>query len=163
MPAVRKTRLMSAVWRIHPHLYRISRGKIGGRIGALDVLVLTTVGRSSGQPRPVALMGFDDGDRIVVCGSNAGEPNDPAWVHNLRAKSEATVQLGAHSIHVTAHEAGGDERARLWARLLELDPDYAKYAERTARTLPIVVLSSRPSTEPSDVQAAVAAPAEHFR
>ena len=102
MPAVRKTRLMSAVWRIHQHLYRISRGKIGGRIGALDVLVLTTVGRSSGQPRPVALMGFDDGDRMVVCGSNAGEPNDPAWVHNLRATSDATVQRGALVIDVTA-------------------------------------------------------------
>lgn len=148
MPAVRKTRLMSAVWRIHPHLYRMSRGRIGGRIGALDVLVLTTVGRSSGKPRAVALMGFDDGDRIVVCGSNAGEPRDPAWVQNLRAEPDATVERGALTVAVTAHEASGDERDRLWTRLLELDPAYAEYARRTTRTLPIVVLSpGRPTSE----------------
>lgn len=147
MPAVRKTRLTSAVWRVHPTLYRLTKGKVGGRIGALDVIVLTTQGRRTGEPRSVALMGFDDDDRMVVCGSNAGEPQAPAWVHNLRANPRGVVQRGARVFDVVAQEAEGDERARLWERLVALDPGYVEYQARTSRRLPLMVLCPRTSVE----------------
>src|SRR5262245_52150920 len=95
MPAVRRTRLVELGWKLHRALYRWSGGRIGGRIGKLPVLLLTTTGRRSGAPRTVALAYLADGGRFVVIGSNAGEDRDPSWWVNLRANPRATVQVRA--------------------------------------------------------------------
>lgn len=78
--AVRRTPLVELGWRIHRALYRASGGRIGARVGPLPVLLLTVRGRRSGEPRTVALNYLQDGRRLVVFASHAGEHRHPPWL-----------------------------------------------------------------------------------
>src|SRR5439155_5788892 len=111
-----------------------------GKVGPMDALLLTTKGRKTGERRDVALNYIRDGDSHVVVASYAGEDRDPAWWRNLRANPEAEIRVGGRRVRVRAREAQGSERERLWARLVENDPAYAEYQQRTTRRLPVVVL-----------------------
>ena len=113
-------------------------------MSGMKVLLLTTTGRRSGKERTTPLMHFTDDGRYVVIASNAGEPRDPAWWLNLKAKPEGRIQIGRRERPVRASEAEGDERERLWKQLLSINSDYQTYAERSGRRIPVVVL------EPTD-------------
>ena len=103
-------------------------------------ITLTTTGRQSGKPRSATLYGFEDGDRVVVVGSWGGAASDPSWVRNLRAHSRATLRSGREERAVTAHEADGAERARLWQLVTAAFPLYSTYQRRTSRLIPLFVL-----------------------
>jgi deazaflavin-dependent oxidoreductase (nitroreductase family) len=105
-------------------------------------VTLTTTGRKTGQPRPVTLYAFADGDghRLVVVGSRGGSSRDPAWAWNLRANPRATLRLGEDVREVRAYEAEGDERDRLWQLVSAAFPLYETYRRRTTRTIPLFVL-----------------------
>jgi deazaflavin-dependent oxidoreductase (nitroreductase family) len=107
----------------------------------MKVLLLTTTGAKSGAQRTTALTYLEADGGYVVIGSFLGEPRHPAWVHNLRANPHATVQVGSRQLSVLAREAHGDERARLWSRLVALQPDYRAYEGRTDREIPVVILT----------------------
>ena len=138
--AVRRTPIVDLFWKVHPWLYRVSGGRLLGRLVGMNVLLLTTTGAKSGVSRTTALTYLEAAGAYVVIGSFLGEPRHPAWVHNLRANPRGTVQLGARRIAVRAREARGEERARLWAQLVALQPDYRAYESRTDREIPVVVL-----------------------
>ena len=140
MPAVRRTTFMETIWRLHRFIYRASGGRVGAAIGGMPVLLLITTGRRSGEPRPVTLTYFEDGDRLVVIGSNAGEDRHSAWWLNLQEHPDATVQIGGTTTRVRAVEALGEERERLWAELIRRDPAYGEYQQRTVRRIPVVLL-----------------------
>jgi F420H(2)-dependent quinone reductase len=137
---VRRTPIVDLFWKVHPWLYRLSGGRLLGKLVGMKVLLLTSTGAKSGVARTTALTYLETGDAYVVIGSFLGEPRHPAWVHNLRAHPRATVQVGARQLAVSAREAHGDERARLWAQLVALQPDYRAYESRTDREIPVVVL-----------------------
>jgi F420H(2)-dependent quinone reductase len=130
--------LLTAVW-----LYRSSGGRIGGRLFGAPVLLLATTGRKSGRPWTVPLVYGTDDDRWVIVASNGGSPRHPAWWHNLRARPETTVQIGRQTYPVTAAEATGDERERLWRLMVGVYKGYDGYAHKTTRTIPVVVLRQR--------------------
>ena len=138
--ATKRNALIELFWKIHPHLYHWSGGRIGGKIMNLPVLLLTTRGRRSGQPRTKALMYLPDGDSFVVIASVLGEPKHPVWFLNLRAQPKVEVEVGSRRIGVVAHEAEGAERERLWNAVVKRQKDYAVYQERTNRRIPVVVL-----------------------
>jgi F420H(2)-dependent quinone reductase len=140
VPAVKRTKFIEMIWRLHRFAYRVSGGRLGAAFTGMPVLLLTTTGRRSGKPRSVTLTYFKDGDRLVVVGSNAGEDRHPAWWLNLREQPEATVQIGGTISQVRAMEAVGAERVRLWAELTRRDPAYDEYRLRTDRRIPVVVL-----------------------
>ncbi len=140
MPAVKRTPVVELFWKVHPWIYRVSGGRIGGRLVGLPVLLLTTVGRKTGQPRTCALTYIPKGDASVVIASYAGEPRHPDWWLNLAADPRAEVQRGAARLRVRAREADGDERARLWDEIVAKNADYATYQTRTSRRIPVVVL-----------------------
>ena len=126
--------------RFHQLVYEKSGGRLMGRLMGLDMLLLTTRGRKSGLSRTLPLACFRDGERLVVVASNNGQDSDPAWWRNLQARPEASVQLGREHFPVRAELATGAERERLWAWLVERNPMYARYARRTSRPIPVVVL-----------------------
>ena len=126
--------------RLHSSLYRATGGKVAGRLLGRPVLLLTTTGRKSGEARTVPLLYLRDGENLVVVASNGGTAEDPAWWLNLRADPEATVEAGGRKTRVRAEEVGGEEKGRLWERLLEMYGPYARYQERTDREIPVVVL-----------------------
>ncbi len=140
MPAVRRTRFIEIMWKLHRFIYRASGGRVGRAFGGAPVLLLNTTGRRSGEPRPVTLTYFEDGDRFVVVGSNAGEDRHPAWWLNLREHPDTTVQLGGNITRVRAKEAVGEERERLWTELIRRHPAYEEYRSRTDRQIPVVLL-----------------------
>jgi deazaflavin-dependent oxidoreductase (nitroreductase family) len=129
------------VHRIHRWLYvRVgARGPIGRALG-VQMGVLTTTGRRSGQAQPAPLVVVPAGGGWIVVGSNGGRDRMPAWVANLRADPRAVLDLAGDRRHVFAREPEGEERARLWATAVEAYPGFAVYRERTARPIPVVVL-----------------------
>ena len=130
----------------HTAIYRASGGRIGGRIQGMEVLLLTTTGRRSGKSRTTPLLCVREGEAIVVVASNGGSDSFPAWWLNLRSNPDADVEIGRDLRHVTARKASSDERARLWPEFTSRYPGYAKYATRTKREIPVVILEPRSGT-----------------
>jgi deazaflavin-dependent oxidoreductase (nitroreductase family) len=126
--------------RTHLVWYRMTGGLVGHRLGSLTFLLLTATGRKSGRPHTAPLLYMADGDAFVVIGSNGGNAKHPAWVHNLRAHPQADVQVGSRHVAVTAREAEGEERARLWSKVVETYRNYENYQKETEREIPVVVL-----------------------
>ena len=138
--AVRRNAVTELFWKVHRFLFRVSGGRIGGSVVGMPVLMLTTKGRKSGEPRSNVLTYVPKGRASVVYASNAGEPRHPAWWLNLLADPHATIQRGQEVIPVVAREADGDERTALWDEAVRINAGYADYEKRTSRRIPVVVL-----------------------
>lgn len=121
--------------------FRSSGGKLGGPFEGAPVLLLTTTGAKSGQPRTSPMVYLPEGDRIIVFASNAGKDNHPSWYHNLRANPSATVEIGTETHPVTATEITGAEHDRLYDIQAERYPGFAEYRERTERIIPVIELT----------------------
>jgi hypothetical protein len=76
--------------------FRANDGMVDGPFPD-DIVLLTTTGAKSGQPRLSPLVYFTIEGRMLIAGSFGGAPKDPSWVHNLRAKPEAHVEVGTSS------------------------------------------------------------------
>jgi F420H(2)-dependent quinone reductase len=126
--------------RIHMAVYRLSGGRLLGRVAGMPVLLLTTTGRRSGRARTTPLTYFEDGDDLVIVASNGGEDTPPAWWLNLNAQPEATIAIGTRTRCATARAATDVEYERLWPIITATHPGYAAYAQRTARPIPVVLL-----------------------
>jgi len=126
--------------KLHRAIYEKSDGRLMARLAGLEMALLTTTGRKSGQPRTLPLACFRDGDDLIVVGSNNGQDNDPAWWLNLQANPQAEVRLGRERFRARAELASGVERERLWAWLCEQNPVYPRYQKKTSREIPVVVL-----------------------
>ncbi len=129
--------------KLNVPVYRPTRGRLMGKIGRAPVLLLTTTGRRSGQPRTVPVVHLADGDRYVVIGSNAGNSRPPAWALNLRANPEAEVEVRGRRVAVRARVAEGEERDALWRRMNEQYAGFDDYRARTDRDIALFVLEPR--------------------
>jgi deazaflavin-dependent oxidoreductase (nitroreductase family) len=109
-------------------------------MGGKDLVLLTTKGRKSGAERTVPLMCFPDGADRIVIGSKGGAPEDPAWLLNLKADPNVTVQLGPDVYRARATITEPAERDRLWARVKSEAPQFAGYEKKTTRVIPVVRL-----------------------
>ena len=127
--------------RLHKTLYRLSRGRIGGSISGIPVLLLTTTGRRSGKHRTTPLLHFRDGADLVVIASNGGEDRAPSWWINLQQQPHARVTIGADQLAVTARPAPAAVHERLWPTITAAFPAYAAYQRRTTRQIPVVLLT----------------------
>jgi len=130
---------------LHSSVYRMTGGRLGANLIGLPVMLLTTVGRRTGEARTTPMPYYDWQDDYVIVGSNNGLPRDPAWWLNLQSRPEAEIQVRSETIAVRGRLATADERATLWPRLVEFNPRYRVYAERTKREIPVVVLSPTPA------------------
>ena len=124
----------------HKALYRLTGGRVGGRMGTMDILVLTTTGRKSGEPRSTPLAYFRDGANLIVVASANGAPTAPAWYLNLQSKPEVTVVMGQTTQQMRASTADPADRARLWPMIVRQAPNFAGYAKKTSREIPVVIL-----------------------
>jgi deazaflavin-dependent oxidoreductase (nitroreductase family) len=141
MAAVRRMPALRAFWRIHRRILKASRGRLGQRMGPGKQLLLITVGRKSGEPRPVALTYLEDGGRWIVVASNVGDDRDPTWWLNLAAQPRAQVMIGGRKVPIVAREVQDPERNTLYQRFIDdIDRSYAEYQTRTSRRIPVVAL-----------------------
>ena len=133
--------LLRVMSRTHGGVYRTSRGRLLGRVAGMPVLLLTTTGRRSGRPRTATLTYFRDGDDLVVIGSFGGSDLPPAWWLNLQRDPLARVLIDGTTSNVTARAATAEDHDRLWPLVTQTNPGYARYQKRTARPIPIVLLT----------------------
>ena len=124
-------------------VYRATRGRLFGRIGRAPVLLLTTTGRRSGEPRTAPVLYLADGARFVVIGSNAGNARTPAWALNLQADPNVEVQVGRRRQKMRARVTEGEERRKLWGRMNDQYGGFNDYRARTARDIPLFVLDPK--------------------
>jgi deazaflavin-dependent oxidoreductase (nitroreductase family) len=127
----------------HVRVYRETAGERGYHWRGTTVLLLTTTGRKSGEPRTTPLIHRTDGDRWIVVASKGGTPENPSWFENLLADPQATIQVKGEEVPVRASTATGEERGRLWSLMAEVWPAYDDYQAKTEREIPVVVLARR--------------------
>jgi len=115
----------------------------GGRsMGDRPLLLLTTVGRRSGEERTSPMMFVRSGDRLLVIASNNGARHDPMWYRNLIAHPMVTVEVPGDRFEARAEPLTGDEYEREWAAIKESHPFFAEHETRTGgRRIPVVALS----------------------
>ena len=104
------------------------------------MLLMTTTGRKTGQPRELLIQYYPNGDEMVVVASNGGRDNHPAWLHNVRANPDVHVKIGRRTMRTTAQVVDGPERDALWSELTQWYPGYAHYQTLTDRRIEIVAL-----------------------
>ena len=123
--------------------YEASGGAEARDIQGMPVIVLTSVGAKTGLLRKTALMRVEHDGEYAVLGSLGGGPKHPVWVYNLRKEPHVELQDGDRKHDYDAHEATGDERALWWERAVAAFPNYAAYAKKTTRLIPLFVLTRR--------------------
>jgi deazaflavin-dependent oxidoreductase (nitroreductase family) len=133
--------VLKLVTGLHKTIFTVSNGKLANRGSGMPVLMLTTTGRKSGEPRTTMLTSpLQDGGRIMLVASNGGDDRDPAWLHNLRADPQVQVTMEGRTVPMTAHVADATEKADLWPRIVADHANYAGYQAKTDRDIPVVVL-----------------------
>jgi deazaflavin-dependent oxidoreductase (nitroreductase family) len=126
---------------LHRAIFRASNGKLLNRGSGMPVLMLTTTGRKSGEPRTTMLTTpLQDGATLMLVASNGGDHRHPAWLLNLREDPNVTVTMGGKTTPMTAHVADAAEKAVLWPRIVADHDNYAGYQRKTERDIPVVVL-----------------------
>jgi deazaflavin-dependent oxidoreductase (nitroreductase family) len=123
--------------------FRANDGKVGGPFEGGNLLLLHTTGAKSGQPRlsPLAYLTIDD--KMLIVGSYAGAPKNPAWVHNIRANHQAHIEVGTESYDVDVRELPDDERDAAYPKVIEIAPVFAEYQANTTRSIPLFELTRR--------------------
>jgi deazaflavin-dependent oxidoreductase (nitroreductase family) len=131
---------------LHTWLYRVSGGRLDAMPGVRGgkVLLLDHVGAKSGTKRTSPLLYFREGEDIVIVASKGGFPKHPAWLHNLKANPDTTIQVGSEKRQVHARVADPEERKRLWPLAVKTYAGYEDYAARSkGREIPIVILERK--------------------
>ncbi len=132
--------LFKGILGIFTTLYRLSNGKVMGRMAGLNILLLTTTGRKSGEPRTTPLGYFEqDGDYVIIA-SNGGADSHPKWFLNLKSNPDVNIEIKDKKISAKAREADASTRTELWSKLIGLSPQYGQYATSTKREIPMVLL-----------------------
>jgi deazaflavin-dependent oxidoreductase (nitroreductase family) len=120
-------------------VYRLTGGRLMGKVNEAPVLLLTTTGRKSGQKRTAPVVYLEDGSHLSVINTNAGNAKLPAWSLNLQANPEAEVEVGRRRITVRARAAEGEERAELWRKHNEQYGGFDEYKDELPGDRPITV------------------------
>jgi deazaflavin-dependent oxidoreductase (nitroreductase family) len=120
--------------------FRATGGVVGGPFEGATLLLLTSTGAKSGQPRlaPLAYLTIDG--KMIIIGSKAGADTNPDWVHNLRANPRAHIEVGAEAYDATARELPPEERDEVYPKVVALAPGFGNYQSKTSRVIPLFEL-----------------------
>ena len=120
--------------------FRANGGKVGGPFADAALLLLTTTGAKSGQPRlaPLAYLTIDG--KTIIIGSKAGADTNPDWVHNLRANPQAHIEVGTEAYDVTSRELPRSERDEIFDKVVAVAPGFGEYQSKTSRVIPLFEL-----------------------
>jgi deazaflavin-dependent oxidoreductase (nitroreductase family) len=138
--------LLSMTLRVHDAVYKATGGRIGHRVLGVPTLMLTTSGRRSGRARTTSLVYANDGGNYLVVASKGGSDAAPGWLHNLKANSEAELQIERKRSKCVARviEPSDPDYERLWPIVNANNSDrYAEYQKQTTRPIPVVALTPR--------------------
>ena len=125
--------------------YEGSGGTAGTTMRDMPVIIVPTIGARSGKLRKVPLMRVEHDGEYAAVASMGGAPKNPVWYYNLVANPRVEVRDGTVVQPMTAREVTGAEKAIWWERCVAAFPDYADYQVRTARSIPVFVLTPDPA------------------
>jgi deazaflavin-dependent oxidoreductase (nitroreductase family) len=126
---------------VHQMAFRASNGLIGGWLGTMPVVMLTTKGRKTGQPRTTMLTSpFQDGEKVVLIASYGGDRQHPTWYLNLRENPDVEITMLGTTRKMRARTATKTEKAEIWPRVTSRYGGYAQYQQSTTRDIPVVIL-----------------------
>jgi deazaflavin-dependent oxidoreductase (nitroreductase family) len=122
--------------------FRANEGRVSGPFAGTPMILIHHIGARSGIERvtPLACSPQADGQLAIVA-ANGGAPAHPGWYYNLRAHPRITVEVGAETFTVLAEELEGTARAGLWAKLVAEFPSVGEFQARTARRIPVFLLT----------------------
>jgi deazaflavin-dependent oxidoreductase (nitroreductase family) len=126
--------------KAHKMLYQLTGGRVGARMGWIDVALVETIGRKSGQLRCVPIACYPYRNSIVISASNSGKESHPAWYLNMQSNPEVTVQMGRDHYQAVAEDVAEEEREALWEKIVELNKHQGEYLEKANRKIPLVWL-----------------------
>jgi len=113
----------------------------GGKVkGWAPLILLTTRGAKTGQPRIIPLMYVPYGNQILAIASKGGAVNHPEWYHNVLAHPDVTVEVGDEKFETTARILTGAEREQAFEKAVEVFPPYGKYQKKAPREIPVIAL-----------------------
>jgi len=121
--------------------YEASGGAEANTLRGRPIIVLTTLGATSGKLRKTALMRVEHEGEYAIVGSQGGSPRDPKWVANVRKHPHVELQDGGEKHDYIARELAGEERELWWRRANETWPAYDGYQEKTDRLIPVFLLT----------------------
>lgn len=124
----------------HVRVYRETNGETGYIWNGAPILLLTSTGRKSGQPRTIPIIYRQVGDAQVIIASKGGSATHPAWYLNITDNPEIEVQIRGEVFRARARTATSPEREALWAEAVAGWPNYDLYQSRTTRVIPVVVI-----------------------
>jgi deazaflavin-dependent oxidoreductase (nitroreductase family) len=136
--------ISSTFLRLHQAVYVRTDGRLGHRLIGVPSLILRTTGRRTGKTRAAVLVYGSDEGRYVVVASNGGQDQPPAWLHNVRANPEVSIQVGRRRAAARARivESGDADHPRLWHLVNEVNHGrYDGYQQLTARPIALVLLT----------------------
>lgn len=137
-------------WAVHRRVVGWTGARLGlwrPKPGGWGAMRVHTVGRRSGRARPVIVGYVEDGANLVTMAMNGWGDAEPAWWLNLQAHPDVTVDLVGGHRRMTAREARGEERDRLWDRWRSIDRNLDGYAARRSMETAVVVLEPEPDSE----------------
>ncbi|MGH3676265.1 MAG: nitroreductase family deazaflavin-dependent oxidoreductase [Mycobacterium sp.] len=120
--------------------FHANGGKVGGPFEGATLLLLTTTGAKSGQPRLAPLAYLDIDGKTIIVGSKAGADTNPDWVHNLRANPRAHIEVGTTDYDVNARELPRAERDEIFDEIVAAAPGFGEYQANTSRVIPLFEL-----------------------
>jgi deazaflavin-dependent oxidoreductase (nitroreductase family) len=122
--------------------FRANAGRVGGMFEGASMILIHHVGAKTGTERVAPLVYFPEPDgSMIIIASKGGAPENPAWYHNLKAHPKIDVEVGAETFPVVAEEVTGEERARIWERVVAEAPGFGEYQQKTSRTIPVLRLT----------------------
>ena len=124
--------------------FRANKGKVGGPFAGANLLLLHTKGAKSGLERINPMMYYRDGDRYVVIASKGGADTHPDWYYNLLAHPELSVEVGTDQFPVIATVPSEPERTKLYEKMEAISSGFTEYKNKTARVIPVVILTRQP-------------------
>ena len=120
--------------------FRANEGKVGGQFEGATLLLLTSTGAKSGQPRLAPLAHLTVDGKMIIIGSKAGADTNPDWVHNLRANPRAHIEVGTDAYDVVSRELPPAERDELFDKVVAVAPGFGEYQSNTSRVIPLFEL-----------------------
>jgi len=120
--------------------FRANNGKVGGQFEGANLLLLTSTGAKSGQPRLAPLAYFTIDGKMIIIGSKAGADTNPDWVHNLRANPRAHIEVGTDAYDVSSRELPKAERDEIFDKVVAAAPGFGEYQSNTSRIIPLFEL-----------------------
>jgi deazaflavin-dependent oxidoreductase (nitroreductase family) len=136
---------LSLLGEAHVRAYRETNGETGYMWNGAPILLLTTRGRTSGEPRTIAIIFTKYRDSYVIMGSRGGSPTHPQWYQNILADPNVELQVKAEKFAAVARTAASPERELIWKEALKTWPRYDEYQSRTTRQIPVVVIERKPA------------------